>query len=99
MEIKPAERISGIKPYFFASLEKTIAELRKNGMDVIRLDMGSPDLPPQDFIIESLVDAARRPDTHGYGLPGGLHHYGLPLRPTIWIALTCNWTLRRKSWG
>ena len=71
MEIKPAERISGIKPYFFASLEKTIAELRKNGMDVIRLDMGSPDLPPQDFIIESLVDAARRPDTHGYGPSGG----------------------------
>ena len=71
MEIKPAERVSGIKPYFFASLEKTITELRKTGMDVIRLDMGSPDLPPQDFIIESLVDSARRPDTHGYGPSGG----------------------------
>ncbi len=71
MEIKPAERVSGIKPYFFASLEKTIAELRQNGVDVIRLDMGSPDLPPQDFIIESLVDSARRPDTHGYGPSGG----------------------------
>ena len=71
MEIKPAERVSGIKPYFFASLEKTIAELKKSGMDVIRLDMGSPDLPPQDFIIESLVDSARRPDTHGYGPSGG----------------------------
>ncbi|HCU58148.1 MAG TPA: LL-diaminopimelate aminotransferase [Anaerolineaceae bacterium] len=71
MEIKPAERISGIKPYFFASLEKTIVELRQNGMDVIRLDMGSPDLPPRDFIIESLVDSARRADTHGYGPSGG----------------------------
>ena len=71
MEITPAERVSGIKPYFFASLEKTIAALRETGMDVIRLDMGSPDLPPQDFIIESLTEAAHRPDTHGYGPSGG----------------------------
>lgn len=71
MKITPAERVSGIKPYFFASLEKTIAELKKTGLDVIRLDMGSPDLPPEDFIIESLVDSARRPDMHGYGPSGG----------------------------
>jgi LL-diaminopimelate aminotransferase len=71
MDIKPAERVSGIKPYFFASLDKTIAELRKSGLDVIRLDMGSPDLPPEDFIIESLVDAARQPDNHGYSPSGG----------------------------
>lgn len=71
MDIRPAERVSQIKPYFFASLEKTIAALRQDGLDVIRLDMGSPDLPPKDFIIESLVDAARRPDVHGYGPSGG----------------------------
>ncbi len=71
MEIKPAQRISGIKPYFFADLEKTITKLQKSGMDVIRLDMGSPDLPPVDFIIESLVKNARRPDTHGYSQSGG----------------------------
>jgi LL-diaminopimelate aminotransferase len=71
MEITPSNRISEIKPYFFAALEKTIDELRKNGQDIIRLDIGSPDLPPQDFIIESMVDAVRRPDVHGYGPSGG----------------------------
>lgn len=71
MEIKPAHRISEVKPYFFADLEKTIAELEQSGMDIIRLDMGSPDLPPVDFIIESLVKYARRPDMHGYGKSGG----------------------------
>ena len=71
MEIKPAQRISTVKPYFFADLEKTIAELKKSNMDIIRLDMGSPDLPPNDNIIESLVTAARRPDLHGYGQSGG----------------------------
>lgn len=71
MEIKPAHRISEIKPYFFADLEKTIAKLKQSGQDIIRLDMGSPDLPPMDFIIESLVTNARRPDMHGYGQSGG----------------------------
>lgn len=71
MEIKPAQRISQIKPYFFADLEKTIAKLSQSGMDVIRLDMGSPDLPPLEFIIESLVKFARQPDMHGYGQSGG----------------------------
>ncbi len=71
MEIQPAQRVSNIKPYFFADLEKKINVLKKSGMEIIRLDMGSPDLPPQDFIIEALVDAARRPDMHGYGQSGG----------------------------
>lgn len=68
---KPANRIAGFKPYFFASLSKKLTELRKNGMDVIRIDIGSPDLPPEDFIIEQLASSARRPDAHGYTPNGG----------------------------
>ena len=71
MEISPANRVSKIKPYFFASLEKTLSELRKDGVKVIRLDIGSPDLPPQDFIVDALVEAVHRPDVHGYGPSGG----------------------------
>lgn len=71
MDIKSADRISTIKPYFFADLQKTLDRLLKAGVDVIRLDMGSPDLPPADFIIEALVDAARQPDMHGYSPAGG----------------------------
>lgn len=71
MDIKPADRIAQIKPYYFADLEKTIASLAKTGLDIIRLDMGSPDLPPEKFIIEELVKNVRRPDLHGYGKSGG----------------------------
>jgi LL-diaminopimelate aminotransferase len=71
MEIKAAHRISKIKPYFFADLQKTINCLTNAGVDVIRLDMGSPDLPPEDFIIEALIQAAREPGMHGYGQSGG----------------------------
>ncbi|GAP06621.1 LL-diaminopimelate aminotransferase apoenzyme [Anaerolinea thermolimosa] len=69
--IQPADRIASFKPYFFASLNQKIAQLRAQGMDVIRLDMGSPDLPPADFIIDALIQSARRPDTHGYSPNGG----------------------------
>lgn len=71
MEIVPATRVSRIKPYFFANLGKVIEKLKLEGMDIIRLDMGSPDLPPANHIIETLVEAARRPDMHGYGEAGG----------------------------
>lgn len=71
MIIEPAERVSQIQPYFFAKLGITIDQLKQIGLDVIRLDMGSPDLPPKDFIIDSLVENARRPDMHGYGQSGG----------------------------
>ncbi len=41
-------------------------------MDIIRLDMGSPDLPPADFIVDALAKAAHRADMHGY-TPNGRH--------------------------
>ncbi len=67
----PADRISSFEPYFFASLGRKIAQMKAAGTDVIRIDMGSPDLPPSDFIIETLVKDSRRSDTHGYSPTGG----------------------------
>lgn len=69
--IKPADRIASFKPYFFAQLSQRLAALRAGGMNIIRLDMGSPDLPPEDFITETLVENVRRPDVHGYSPMGG----------------------------
>jgi LL-diaminopimelate aminotransferase len=69
--ITPADRIAGFKPYFFATLNQKIAKLRAKEMSIIRLDMGSPDLPPAPFIIEELARAARASDTHGYTPNGG----------------------------
>ncbi|MCL5429058.1 MAG: aminotransferase class I/II-fold pyridoxal phosphate-dependent enzyme [Chloroflexi bacterium] len=65
---KPAERIAHIKPYFFADLGKRIAAMKAKGADVVRMDIGSPDLPPPGFILESLFESASRSDTHGYTL-------------------------------
>ncbi|MEN6411122.1 MAG: LL-diaminopimelate aminotransferase [Anaerolineaceae bacterium] len=73
--IQPADRIASFKPYFFASLSQKLAALKQKGVDVIRIDMGSPDLPPAEFIVDSLVKSARRSDTHGYSPNGGTAAY------------------------
>jgi len=69
--LPPADRISSFEPYFFAALGKRIAELKAKGMDVIRIDMGSPDLPPAKFITEVLIKESQKEDTHGYSTIGG----------------------------
>ena len=70
-KFQPADRIASFKPYFFASLGQKINDLKTKGVDVIRIDMGSPDLPPDNFIIEELVTSARKPGKHGYTPNGG----------------------------
>jgi LL-diaminopimelate aminotransferase len=69
--IQPAKRMSQIPPYFFAKLGSQISELRAKGVDVIRIDIGSPDMPPAEPIIDKLIDGARRDDAHGYSTFGG----------------------------
>ncbi|MDH7485751.1 MAG: LL-diaminopimelate aminotransferase [Anaerolineae bacterium] len=64
--MQPADRLNRLPMYVFASLEARIRALQAEGVDVIRLDIGSPDLPPPDFIIEALYRSALNPDHHGY---------------------------------
>ena len=71
MKINPAARIAEIKPYFFSILEQKIAVLKESGLDVIRLDMGSPDLPPAPFIIEAMIKSVKLPNKHSYTASGG----------------------------
>lgn len=71
MKFQPADRIAGFKSYYFATLGEKIQEMRKSGKDVIRLDIGSPDLPPTQEIIDSLCKAAQGKSVHGYTMHSG----------------------------
>ncbi len=66
-----ADRMDTINPFFFAELGVRIAELQAQGIDVVRLDAGSPDMPPKEFIVQELQTAANQLDRHGYSLLGG----------------------------
>lgn len=61
-----ALRMTHLSPHFFASLGARIRAMQAEGVDVIRLDEGSPDLPPAPHIIDALARSAARPDVHGY---------------------------------
>jgi LL-diaminopimelate aminotransferase len=61
-----ADRVESLPPYIFARLGRQIRELTVQGQDIIRLDIGSPDLPPPDFIMEALYRSAQDPSHHGY---------------------------------
>jgi LL-diaminopimelate aminotransferase len=72
---RPAERLTALPSYFYADLTQRIAYLRSQGVDVIRLDAGSPDLPPAPFIIQALERSAENPHHHGYTPYGGIARY------------------------
>lgn len=71
-KIRPSDRLSEIKPYYFASKLKEIADLNAKGRDIISLGMGGPDMPPPQSAIEAAVDTLQQSNTHSYQPAKGL---------------------------
>ncbi|MDD6209187.1 MAG: aminotransferase class I/II-fold pyridoxal phosphate-dependent enzyme [Bacteroidales bacterium] len=64
--ILPAARIGKVSEYYFSKKLKEIAQMNADGMNVINLGIGSPDLPPAPSTIEIFCREVSQPDTHGY---------------------------------
>ena len=64
--IKPADRLASVSEYYFSKKLKEVAQMNAEGMDVISLGIGSPDMPPSEKTIRTLCEAACNPDGHGY---------------------------------
>ncbi len=71
----PAARMAALPPSFFKTLQLKLNRLQAAGVDVIRMDMGSPDLPPPAHILDVLNRSAAQPDHHGYMPFGGIPAY------------------------
>jgi LL-diaminopimelate aminotransferase len=67
-----ANRMQVFPDHFFADLNARISGMRSEGREVIRLDIGSPDMPPEHHIIEALKRSAEQHDSHGYQPHQGL---------------------------
>jgi LL-diaminopimelate aminotransferase len=61
-----SQRIQNLPQNFFAQLENRITAEQASGCNVIRLDIGSPDMPPDASILQALIHSANLPDHHGY---------------------------------
>ena len=64
--MRVAKRVEHLPPYLFAELDRTIAERRAAGVDVISLGIGDPDTPTPAFVADALAEAAHDPGTHQY---------------------------------
>jgi LL-diaminopimelate aminotransferase len=76
------QRMGQLAPQYFAALQNKVADLQAAGYDVVRLDVGSPDMPPAPHIIEALIHSASQPDAHGY-----ISHQGPRFLRSAWAEL------------
>ncbi len=79
-------RIKRLPPYVFNITAELKMAARRRGEDIIDLSMGNPDGPTPQHIVDKLVEAAQRQDTHGYSVSKGIPR----LRRAI-----CDWYQRR----
>lgn len=71
-EMDEFRRIKRLPPYVFAIVNELKAEARSRGEDIIDFGMGNPDQPTPEHIVDKLVEAAQRKDTHRYSMSKGI---------------------------
>jgi alanine-synthesizing transaminase len=79
-------RIKRLPAYVFNITNELKMEARRRGEDIIDLSMGNPDGPTPKHIVDKLLEASQRLDTHGYSVSRGIPR----LRKAI-----CAWYQRR----
>ncbi len=71
MTFEYADRIMRLPSYLFAEIEKIIKEKKAQGIDLISLSIGDPDLPPPPFVIEALKEESADLKNHNYSFSQG----------------------------
>ncbi|HXR37108.1 MAG TPA: aminotransferase class I/II-fold pyridoxal phosphate-dependent enzyme, partial [Candidatus Binataceae bacterium] len=75
MQINLAKRLGKLPPYLFAELDRLKKQVQAQGVDVISLGIGDPDLPTPDYIVAALKRAAENPVNHRYPDYEGLESF------------------------
>ena len=61
-----AKRMDTVSTHFFSKQSDEVKRLKEAGIDVISLDIGSPDMPPPKEVVEALCQSAGVQEAHGY---------------------------------
>ena len=64
--MKTAECLNHMAPYLFAQIDKKRDALKAQGIDVISLGIGDPDMPTPAHIVDAMAEAIRKPENHQY---------------------------------
>jgi len=86
--VEEFSRIKRLPAYVFNITSELKAAARRRGEDIIDFGMGNPDGATPTHIVEKMIEAARKPDTHRYSLSRGI--------PRLRKAIT-NWYERRYN--
>jgi LL-diaminopimelate aminotransferase len=73
--VRTAQRIADLPPYLFAEIDRKKEAKQAQGIDVISLGIGDPDMPTPDNIVEAMADAIRDPANHQYPSYFGAKRY------------------------
>ncbi len=65
-------RIRRLPPYVFNITAELKMAARRRGEDIIDMSMGNPDGATPQHIVDKLVEASKRPSTHGYSVSKGI---------------------------
>ena len=66
------QRISRLPPYVFNIVNELKAKARAAGEDIIDFGMGNPDQATPKHIVDKMIEAAQRDDTHRYSMSKGI---------------------------
>jgi alanine-synthesizing transaminase len=86
--VEEFSRIKRLPAYVFNITGELKASARRCGEDIIDFGMGNPDGATPQHIVDKMIEAARKPETHRYSLSKGIPR----LRRAI-----CNWYERRYN--
>jgi LL-diaminopimelate aminotransferase len=69
--MQEADRLKKLPPYLFTIVDNIKEEVKKQGVDVIDLSMGNPDLLPSQHILDELYDSIKISDNNMYSKSDG----------------------------
>ncbi|MBN3583617.1 aminotransferase class I/II-fold pyridoxal phosphate-dependent enzyme [Algoriphagus aestuarii] len=88
-----SEKIETVQEYYFSAKLREVNQLIAEGKPIINLGIGSPDLAPDNKVLEALKSTAENPRAHGYQSYQGIpelriafaefyaREYGVTLQP------------------
>ncbi len=79
-------RMHRLPPYVFSVVSELKTQLRRQGVDIVDMGMGNPDIPTPRHIVDKLIESATKGVNHRYSISKGIPN----LRKAI-----CDWYARR----
>ncbi|SHF83605.1 LL-diaminopimelate aminotransferase [Ornithinibacillus halophilus] len=70
-----SNKVKDLPPYLFSEFQRKKEQLQSEGVDVIDLGIGAPDLPTPKFVIDKLVEEANKPINHRYSSYNGIPEF------------------------